>query len=200
MSTRRKFLESVATLPLSYFFLPRTLFGHEETIDEMISSGGSFSVALLPVDQINTNNRIYPNEVVQKAIIKLGNDPLFGLLDGFGYPLSEMKVPLKDVAFSVKHFRISRHNDYCNGRWLWGDVKILDTPQGLAMKKILRSSGLDNYAFRTGGTGCVTTRDGVYHISRFSFLAAAMISARKASKIALNSSMVFYRKYKYKGI
>jgi len=152
MTTRRQFIEGLATLPLSYFFLPHTIgsLGMEETTDEMISRGGPFSVALLPVDQVNTNDRIYPEKVVREAIDSLPNNTLMG---GMGFPILDGKVILKDVAFTATHLRIAHNNDYCNGKWLWGDIRIINTPQGLLMKNLLREQGLDAYAFRTAGIG-----------------------------------------------
>jgi len=169
---RREFLEGMATLPLSYFFLPHTNagfgFAAEESTDEMISRGGPFSVALLPVDQVNTNERVYPAAVVQKAIDKLPNGTLL--------------ASLKDVAFNVSHLRIARNNDYCTGKWLWGDVRVLDTPQGRRMKQLLRNEGLDSYAFRTGGMGNGKNIDGKLVICPgFSFLCIAMIPVKEAT-------------------
>jgi hypothetical protein len=184
MSTRREFLEGAVSLPLSFFFLPHTIgsLGTEETKDEMISRGGPFSVALLPVDQVNTNDRIYSEEVVQKAIETLGDDPLMGGLAE--PPLLNGVLMFKDVAFTATHLRIAHNNEHCRGKWLWGDVRILNTPQGLTMKSVLRQTSLDDYAFRTAGMGGYKSKDGICVVSPdFKLLALTMVPVEEATMV-----------------
>jgi hypothetical protein len=179
MPSRREFLEGAIGLPLSLFFLPRDLFGVEEPIEDAIDRGGPFSVALLACDVPSTNGNIYPQEVVEKAIKEFENKQLCG---GLGFDLTTDGIKMKDVAFTVEHLRLAENNDIHRGQWLWGDVQILNTPQGQLMKKVLHESGgLDQHSFRSAGLGKVEDKDGFHTITDYKLLAIGMAPIEQAA-------------------
>jgi len=181
MPSRREFLEGAIGLPLSLFFLPRDVFGVTEPIEDAIDRGGPFSVALLACDVPNTNGNIYPQEVVEQAIKEFEDEKLYGGMD-FTLDIHRPGIQMKDIAFTVEHLRFAEDNDIHKGQWLWGDVQILNTPQGRLMKDVLRQSGgLDQYAFRTAGIGKIEHKQGNHVIKDYKLLAIGMAPVEQAA-------------------
>lgn len=99
-------------------------------------------VPILFLNKNNKNNRIYPQEVVEKAIEEYKDKEVFGIVGSPG----SLNISLHDVAFVTS-------NMYIEHEVLWTSVKILDTPAGKALTKIL-IEGLE-ICVRPIGTGHV---------------------------------------------
>jgi len=98
-------------------------------------------IQLQQLDTPNKNQRVYPKEVMQKAIDEINSSgrPLFGTIGITDGPA----IPLCDVAFTVNNLRVE--DDY-----IVADAKILNTPKGEVLKEIVSSM-----SYRTAGVGNV---------------------------------------------
>jgi hypothetical protein len=153
---RRDFLQLSAALPVAAY-LPNLPIVNEQVV--------KFSAPLLQVDVPNKNNRIYPKEVVSKAIEALGDGQLLG---GFGFD-GGAKVMFSEVSHSVSNFCME-------DGWMCGEVEILNTPAGKLLKSILNDSV--DVAFRTAGVGEIfegVVQDG------FKFTSVSVVSKDEAS-------------------
>ena len=109
-------------------------------------------------DEPNKNNRVYPKEVLEKAVaaFKERKYPMFGT---FGMQdfirMPDGDISIEGVSHSIEDLKIEDNV-------LFADVKILDTPIG----KKLKTVGTDDLAFRIAGIGTIKTReDGVVVIN-----------------------------------
>lgn len=100
-------------------------------------------VPLLFLNKKNSNNRIYTQECVEKALKEIDGKEMIGVI---GTP-SDVPLQLSDAAFTT-----SEH--FIQDEILWAkNVKILDTPRGLALLDML-SDGPD-ICIRPVGLGLI---------------------------------------------
>ena len=123
-----------------------------------------FTVKIQELDRPNKNGRIYPKSVVEEAL-RRAPSTMYGTL---GYP-EGLALPIDKVSHSVSNLRIE-------GDYLVGDAKILKTPMGAIVEKMLMNP--ESVAYRTMGYGMVG-EDGV--ISDFTIIAVAAIPAEDAA-------------------
>jgi hypothetical protein len=95
-----------------------------------------FRVEVLRVDHINSNNRLYPREVIEKVIenFKTLRCPLMNKLDN---------EPIDPLNLSHEVRSISLEGDF-----LIAEIKPLDTPMGDALREIMNKNG---HVFRPSG-------------------------------------------------
>ena len=97
---------------------------------------------VMKIGQPNINGRIYPKEVVEKAIEECQKREMLG-----AYPNSnETEIPVKKIAFKVSSLNIEKNE-------LIADIEILETPAGKALKV------LQDMVYVTIGVG--TIKDGI---------------------------------------
>jgi hypothetical protein len=97
-----------------------------------------FKVEVLRVDHVNSNNRLYPREVIEKAIesFKPLRCPLLSKLD------NEPINPL-DLSHEVRSI-------FLEGDFLIAEIKPLDTPMGDTLRDIMKKN---DHVFRPSGIG-----------------------------------------------
>ena len=83
---------------------------------------------LLELDTTNSNGRIYPRELFNDFVFK--NEYLGEFNNSTNYNIS-----LKDVSHSIKNIELKDNVIY-------GDIKILDTPNGKVVKELLKDMPL----------------------------------------------------------
>lgn len=127
---RREFLKITAAIPVVGFLKPQK---NEKYF--------IFSMPLLQVDVPNKNNRIYPKKVIEKAIQDCHE--VFGGIDFTEF--EKGKILFSKVSHVVANLRLEKD---C----LWGDIKLLKTPNGKVLKKLLETTPKE-VAFRTSGIG-----------------------------------------------
>src|SRR5271167_2916897 len=101
------------------------------------------AVKIQELDRPNRNNRIYPRAVMEEAIAEFNKRPN-PMLGTVGMP-SDPAVDLTAVSHVVKNLRIM--DDY-----LVADIKVLATPMGAQLEKMLKD---DSMVFRSAGFGNV---------------------------------------------
>ena len=95
------------------------------------------------IDKLNRNNRIYPKEVMEKAISEyrkqIDEKRSLGELD----PQPEYSIFLTNASHIVTDLRIEENN-------LVADIDILTTPRGIELQRRLDSNSIE---FVTRGLG-----------------------------------------------
>jgi hypothetical protein len=102
------------------------------------------NIVLLEGNKKTETGRIYPVEELQKAVDSYNNtnSTMLGELGGF----DELKVSLDNVSHKIDNLRIENNN-------IVGDVKILETPYGKIVDKIIQGYGFDSLRFCAKGSG-----------------------------------------------
>lgn len=113
-----------------------------------------FRVEVLRVDHINSNNRLYPREVIEKAIenFKPLRCQLLSKLDN--EPISPL-----DLSHEVRSI-------FLEGDFLIAEIKPLDTPMGDTLREIMnkndhvfRPSGIANINYDSSKGVCVISEN-----------------------------------------
>ena len=99
-----------------------------------------FRVEVLRVDHVNSNNRLYPREVIEKAIenFKPLQCPLLSRLPS--EPTNTM-----DLSHEVRSICLE-------GDFLIAEITPLDTPMGDTLREIMNKN---DHVFRTSGVGTI---------------------------------------------
>ena len=117
----------------------------------------TFTASIINCNTPDKYGRIYPTDVIQKAIDKID----YSLLGVLG--VSEgMEIPLGDVAFIVSNLAINGDDI------LIGDVRVLNTQKGYQMKTILK-----DLEFKPAGTG-ICDKDGKVSEYRLLYISAIL--------------------------
>jgi hypothetical protein len=127
-------------------------------------------VQLKTLDVPDINGRIYPKDVIQRAIDKL-EENILGLI-GFQ---ESIVFSLADAAFVASDLHL-------DGSALLANIKTLDTPAGRAAEDLLKDD-FENLQFAVAGLGNVD--DGV--VSNFTFLHLGLVP--KISKEIINANI-----------
>jgi hypothetical protein len=144
---RRDFLAVVAATP---FF----------TLKDLEAKKMRFPFLL--VDEPNKNNRVYTRKAVEHALDHLDNSMIghLGMTQDARVHFSKASHIVSNISFETVD----------NKTWLYGDIKVLDTPHG----KLLQQMFNDGVAisFRTCGVGGFTEKDGQYVINDTYYLSS----------------------------
>lgn len=101
----------------------------------------------IPLNQPTANGRVYPPEVLKKAVAKAQSRIKAGTFVGEIDPPGDGKTRLRDVSHRVTTMRVDDQ-----GR-IVGDVEVLDTAAGKMLESMLQG-GVEMY-ITTKGTGAV---------------------------------------------
>ncbi len=92
------------------------------------------NVRLMECDTVNRNGRIYPKEVVEKALEEYhhrnSSEVMFGHMGESRY--NENGIMLVNVSHSIE-------NIHMDGNFVTGDIRVLDTPKGKDAQRWLQS-------------------------------------------------------------
>jgi hypothetical protein len=124
-------------------------------------------------DTPNKNNRIYPKEIVQNAILEynktINEKTALGMLGNS----NDATIHLQDVSHSVNKI----HMDDAN---LKVEIEIMHTPPGQLLKNLLENP--QNIAFRTQGIGWGTVNENnILIINKYSLISINALPANEAS-------------------
>lgn len=128
-------------------------------------------------DVVNSNGRLYPREVLEKAVQEFNRNHKhsMSMLGQLGMP-ETAKIQFSKASHLVKNLRMQ-------GDYLVGDFKIINTPAGNQLLEMMKKP--DSVAFRTQGMGTVKVNDdGVAVIQDdFKLITVNAVSMETAAKI-----------------
>ena len=158
---RREFLGSSAALVICANF--------------EFASEDKFIVTVLRVDHPNSNKRIYPRAVIEKAITEIDGPLLGEFFDG------TWSRPIPSQLDKASH-EVTKI--YLDGDYLMAEIKPLNTPQGRLLKNLLCDKA--EFSFRPAGTasGCRVDLYGNCVIGRnYKFVSIDVMPTKIASKL-----------------
>lgn len=121
-----------------------------------------YKANILNIDTKNENGRIYPKDLVEKAVLKYNeNKEQIGL--GTLEFQDTLEMDPNNISHKISNVRIEENNVVC-------DVKLLNTPKGKLVQDLLKDMQL---SVATAGTGRVD-KDGV--VTEFELHHTAIIS------------------------
>jgi hypothetical protein len=104
---------------------------------------------ILEIGVPNTNNRIYPRNVIDDMVVSWTGKSIFGMI---GMPTGiscTLPINMTQISHVVENIRVEDN-------WLVGDVKVLKTPQGAILDNNL-SLGVG--VFRPAGFATTSQND-----------------------------------------
>jgi hypothetical protein len=165
--TRRDALKTIAAAILLENCVPQTKSkGNQLT---KLDNTHWIATALI-CDSPNKNNRIYPKEIVQKAIEKYNQNPTnLGTLGNS----NDAIIHFQDVSHTIT-------KTYLENNELKVEIEILNTPPGKILQNLLKNPEI--IAFRTQGVGNQEVNEnGELIINNYSLISINALPANEAS-------------------
>ena len=168
---RRDFLAAICAAP---FVIKEALAARpEQTVEKIV-------VPFQRADVVNSNKRMYPRAVLEKAIAEFKDKPLMGHIGMDRRGKSQAAIWFDEVSHQLDNLRFQMVEGH---EWLCGDLKILDTPNGERLRTMWECDK-DQVAFRTAGIGsCITNENGVDVVSgSYQLVCVNMVPADQACR------------------
>lgn len=170
---RRTFLKKALIASLVPF-LPNELKLHAKQKEVVKVTDGYWKAQILRADVPNSNRRVYPRLVVEKAY---QNYKTCGLRGQLGMPQNvDFPISVDNISHVVE--KLSLKDDY-----LIAEIQVLNTPKGKILNDLFENNP-ESIAFRTAGTGNVKAReDDCFVISDFILTGIHAVLASNAATL-----------------
>jgi hypothetical protein len=123
------------------------------------------------LDLPNKNGRIYTREALEKAIAEWEGKEMLGTI---GMPPNDRPVDINMVSHIITNLHI-------DGDKVTGTIKVLDTPLGIELQKLIDSKTVE-VAYRSAGRGdLLKQEDDTYIIDNYCITSINAVDKEKAA-------------------
>jgi hypothetical protein len=123
------------------------------------------------LDLPNKNGRIYTREALEKAIAEWEGKEMLGTI---GMPPNDRPVDINMVSHIITNLHI-------DGDKVTGTIKVLDTPLGIELQKLIDSKTVE-VAYRSAGMGnIIEQEDGTCIVEDYHITSVNVVNKEKAA-------------------